>query len=103
MCRGLVTKFNLGSIEEKKHILMEFGRTITIKDEIVSLVSDVEFIRFKEVQKMTILKKEWLELTPDNKDKNIQLYNEIRTVFSGLVYEVRTNLLNFNTSSIFDL
>lgn len=89
----LLKKFNNDTtydFKEKKSILKRLNRTMLITDGKVSLETDSPFIQFMEIKEKVQANLHWLELTPDNKDKDIQVFEEIKTVWSGLLTEVRT-------------
>lgn len=83
LARNLVERFNKGGLEEKRKIIIDLGRTVLIRDRKLYLEPRLPFMQFKEMKNLVEENPEWLELTPANRDKNIQLFEEIRTVWSG--------------------
>lgn len=84
-CRELVERFNDPNelIDEKKKILAKLGRTMIIKDGNVSIESNIPFIQFKKLKNLVKENPTWIEITEETQEKDVELYNSIRTIISG--------------------
>ncbi len=82
LARNLVEEFNKAEPEEKRNHLIDLGRTMVIKDRKVYIEPKLEIAQFSKVKKLVSINPDWLELTPVNKDKDIRLFEEIRSVWS---------------------
>lgn len=84
-CREVVKKFNdpEGLIEEKKKILVKLGRTMIIKDGKVSIEDNIPFVQFKKLKKLVQENPTWIEITEETQERNVEVFEAIRTVISG--------------------
>lgn len=82
-CERLVEKFNNGSYDEKKQILMKLGRTMIIKDKKVNIESKISFIKFKEIKMQVETNPGCLELKEPLQNKGSKTVEMISTIWSG--------------------
>ncbi len=63
-CTNLINRFNNGSIEDKREILLNLGRTVDLRDKILSIKPEIPFKSMQKVKKFTTTYPKWVELNP---------------------------------------
>lgn len=83
VCLEIVKEFNEGGREVKRKLLSDLARTIILKDKKLYLQVKYTVIGLKEMKSSVEQNPQWLELTPAHRDRDIQLFNKIYTMWSG--------------------
>ena len=68
-CNSLIDRFNSGSIEKKKEILLTLGRTIKLRDKKLYISPEKPFLSIKKIKKFTTTYSDWVELNPYGNNK----------------------------------
>ena len=63
-CTNLINRFNNGSIDDKREILLNLGRTVDLRDKILSIKPEIPFKSMQKVKKFTTTYPKWVELNP---------------------------------------
>lgn len=82
-CQDLVLSFKLGNREEKREILRELARTMTLKSKKLDIECNLPFITFNRIKTQTDQNPNWIELNPDNTDKGNEAFQKICLVWSA--------------------
>lgn len=82
ICREIYKEFNSGDREKKRQVLADLARTIILHDGKLYIQAGLTFLKFKEIKNMVKENPTWLELNPSSRNKDLQLYNKIYTVWS---------------------
>lgn len=78
----LVNNFNEGTPDYKREVFKKLARTVTFRDGKLSIEPVSNYGEVLKVKSLVDENLDWLELNPTNKDKDIEKFLKIKTVWS---------------------